>query len=175
MDLGASRLSIQSWNKDRPKWKSSRNAWKEKIQYHYSWPGIYGLDLVVLWYELAHSNHPYRSNTNCVYELKTVCNNFKWKFVKFDIEDEDPNDNYHRHNGRSHCEWDYLQIKWLNIDSNGTNIHSTGHLCHFVEKDGEYYEDQRGNRPGQWAPQIKDYDGNNPTDDFYTATEVYWK
>ena len=104
--------------------------------------------------------------------MKTVCNNFKWKFIKFDIEDEDPSDNYHRHNGRSHCEWDYLQIKWLTIDSNGTNIHSTGHLCHFVEKDGEYYEDQRGNRPGQWAPQIKDYDGNNPSDDYYTATEV---
>ena len=63
----------------------------------------------------------------------------------------------------------------MTIDSNGTNLHSTGHLCHFVEKDGEYYEDQRGNRQGHWVSQIKDYEGNDPSEDYYTATEVNHK
>ncbi len=40
----------------------------------------------------------------------------KFKFLKFDIEDEEASDNYNKaedaiHHSH-HCEWDYVQITW---------------------------------------------------------------
>ena len=47
---------------------------------------------------------------NCFYDLKPQCRRFQWKFTKFDIEDEDPSDNYQKDPlNEHHCEWDSLE------------------------------------------------------------------
>ena len=42
--------------------------------------------------------------------MKPPCTRFVWKFTKFDIEDEDPSDNYKPDPmNEHHCEWDSLE------------------------------------------------------------------
>ena len=42
--------------------------------------------------------------------MKPPCMRFVWKFTKFDIEDEDPSDNYKPDPlNEHHCEWDSLE------------------------------------------------------------------
>jgi len=62
------------------------------------------------------SAHPYGSYQNCYYQINTVCSPVRVRFTKFDVEDEDPADNYIKTDNQHHCEWDSVQIKWI---SNG--------------------------------------------------------
>ena len=64
------------------------------------------------------SEHPYQPNEFCYYDIKPPgqVRAIKFKFLKFDIEDEEPTDNYNKAEDRDHhshhCEWDYVQITW---------------------------------------------------------------
>ena len=88
------------------------------------------------------------------------CSNVEFKFVKFDIEDEDPTDDY-SHDGNPYCEFDSVEVAWLNEEKRRS---TTGHLCHLVDKNRSHY---RG------SSDLKDYDGNNPLElGYYDWTQV---
>ena len=63
------------------------------------------------------SEHPYQSSENCYYEINAQCSPVRVRFVKFDIEDEDPTDNYRKEDDRTECEWDYVQVTWNSVDA----------------------------------------------------------
>ena len=59
----------------------------------------------------------------------------EFKFLKFDIEDEDPTDDYKEDlKDIYHCEFDALEMRWKDLDMS-TRFGTTGRLCHFVEKE----------------------------------------
>ena len=91
---------------------------------------------------------------------KCSSNSTEFRFLKFDIEDEDPTDDYSQ-DGNQHCEFDSVEIGWLN-ERNRKN--TTGRLCHLVERNKAHYHG---------AKNIKDYDGNNPQQlGYYEWTQV---
>ena len=89
------------------------------------------------------------------------CTNVEFKFLKFDIEDEDPTDEYIK-DGNQHCEFDSVEVEWLDTRN---KRNTTGRLCHLVERN-------RASYLGDSA--IKDYDGNNPEDlGYYDWIQVW--
>ena len=64
------------------------------------------------------SEHPYRANEFCYYDITPPgqVRAIKFKFLKFDVEDEEATDNYNKAEDNIHhsheCEWDYVQISW---------------------------------------------------------------
>ena len=79
----------------------------EMVKWKESWKGK-RLDRIRLY--KFESPHPYNNSLNCYYDMKPPCTRFVWKFTKFDIEDEDPSDNYKPDPmNEHHCEWDSLE------------------------------------------------------------------
>ena len=115
---------------------------------------------------VVESLHPYMPNQFCYYEVNTgreAGGPTRIRFTKFDVEDEDPSDNYNKNDDVTHhthhCEWDYVKIDWKDTDTNAAN--TTGYFCQMVDRDSAYFstEDSFTN--------IKDYDGNDPVDSGY--------
>lgn len=61
---------------------------------------------------VVESNHPYENNQSCRKTLTASVNGEKghFRFVKFDVEGENPMDDYNRENGRKQCEFDFVRI-----------------------------------------------------------------
>ena len=78
----------------------------------------------------------FRHNLNCTHTIEVHCAPMKLTIIKFDIEDEDPKDNYISGDSRHHCEWDSIRLSWKEKD--GQNSTCSPVFCGVVSQLEDY-------------------------------------
>jgi hypothetical protein len=87
---------------------------------------------------ISESAHPYGHNLACTHTIEVYCAPMKLTILKFDIEDEDPNDNYVKGDDRNHCEWDSIRLKWHSKADQSDNATCSPAFCGVVSRMEDY-------------------------------------